>query len=289
MCIVAIKLGGVQRPTDTQLQEMCLRNHDGFGYVTYNGKKLQVYKTMDSQDYIERVKQIPDSQPVIYHCRIATHGSVQQKNCHPFLSKDKKWAFAHNGVLTIQNEGDMTDSETFFKRLALPLIKAGHKPNDGGVFDRMVACVIGSSKFAFMDNKGNIYHYGNYIEDGGVLYSNSSYKPMAWNTWGGYKCDDKNGWTVSDKQGDTPSPTWWDYTDDDWNGMDGDDFEMLINEIAQDMLYDEEFFNVGLNEHYDHYKRYYIGLSYTDFSDAYSFALDEIDTVKKSYIDNEQQ
>jgi hypothetical protein len=49
----------------------------------------------------------------------------------------------------------------------------------GGWFeaDRLIKDVIGYSKFVFMDNKGNIRHYGDYIKDtDGVLYSNSSYK-----------------------------------------------------------------------------------------------------------------
>ncbi len=176
MCIVCIKPSGVKRPTKEQFINMTTANPDGFGFVTCTKKGLQVRKTMDPKQYLQWVEQIDDAQPVIYHCRIATHGSIGKNNCHPFLSTDKQWAFAHNGVLTIQNEGDWTDSETFFRRIAEPLLRAGYAPNDKGTFDAMVEALIGSSKFAFMDSHGSVYSYGHFLEDNGLFFSNSSYQ-----------------------------------------------------------------------------------------------------------------
>lgn len=43
------------------------------------------------------------------------------------------------------------------------------------LFDKMVDTIIGSSKFVFMDSKGNIYHYGSFIKEGKLLFSNASY------------------------------------------------------------------------------------------------------------------
>ncbi len=158
MCIIAIKPVGVKRPTKDQLEAMCTANPDGFGYMTWSKKKgLQVRKTMNEEQFLKWVQKIPDTQPVVYHARIATHGSVNVRNCHPFLSDDKQWAFAHNGILRIQNERDMTDSETFFRRIAMPMLRAGYHPNDKGDFDAMVNTIIDGSKFAFMDGNGNIY------------------------------------------------------------------------------------------------------------------------------------
>lgn len=183
MCIIAIKPASAKRPTNEQFKAMCQANPNGFGFMTWSKDKgLQVYKTMSEKEYMKQVKKIPDEQPVVYHMRIATHGSVQQSNCHPFLSDDKHWAFAHNGILSIQNEGDMTDSETFFRRLAVPLLKHGFRPNDNGDFDAMVNTIIGASKFVFMDAHGKIYSYGNFIHDGELYFSNSSYQPFDYRT-----------------------------------------------------------------------------------------------------------
>lgn len=38
--------------------------------------------------------------PVIGHTRAATHGKVNSENAHPFLDKEGKIAWAHNGVIT---------------------------------------------------------------------------------------------------------------------------------------------------------------------------------------------
>ena len=184
MCIVAIKPAGVQKPTQEQFDAMCTANSSGFGFMTWSKEKgLQVRKTMNKEQYIRWVNKIPDEQPVVYHMRIPTHGSVQAKNCHPFMDATKHWAFAHNGVLSISNEGDMTDSETFFKRVAMPFIYAGMLPNSKP-FDKMINAIIGSSKFAFMNDKGEIFKYGNFIKEGDLFFSNDSYKPRQQVAWG---------------------------------------------------------------------------------------------------------
>lgn len=185
MCIIAIKPAGVAKPTAEQFKCMCDTNSNGFGYMTWSKEKgLQVYKTMDRDAYMKRVNKIPDDQPVVYHMRIATHGSVQKKNCHPFMDETKKWAFAHNGILSIHNEGDMTDSETFFKRIAMPFIYAGILPGDKA-FDKMIDIIINSSKFVFMNSEGELFYYGHFIKDKGLLFSNDSYKPRVYTGYGG--------------------------------------------------------------------------------------------------------
>lgn len=179
MCLVIIKPAGVQRPTDTDLKTMCEHNHDGFGLAIWSKKSgLEVKKTMNMKEFMKWCKKVTDDQVVIFHARIATHGSIGKKNCHPFLSDDAEWAFAHNGVLGIANEKDMTDSETFFRRIAIPLIKAGSTPGTKN-FDLAVDCIIGNSKFAFLSKDGELHYYGNYIHDRGLLFSNSSYVPYS--------------------------------------------------------------------------------------------------------------
>ncbi len=258
MCIIAIKPAGVKRPTKDQLEAMCTANPDGFGYMTWSKKKgLQVRKTMDAEQFLKWVQKIPDTQPVVYHARIATHGSVNVRNCHPFLSDDKQWAFAHNGILHIQNEQDKTDSETFFRRIAMPMLRAGYKPNDKGDFDAMVETIIGGSKFTFMDSHGNIYHYGEYINDEGLLFSNSSYLPynIRW-TWRDYP-QFGTGWNEEDEATDYPQS----------NAV----FDNLVERLAQDMNNDPEIWEKSTAELYDKYKAYY-PVSWNDFVEAFDYA-----------------
>lgn len=179
MCIICAKAKGIKRPTDEQFEAMMESNPHGFGMATFENGRIVVRKTMLPEQYMKWVKKVKDETPAIFHMRIATHGSVSEKNCHPFISDDGQWAFAHNGILSIKNEGDMTDSETFFRRMALPLLNGGFLPHAAdGAFDHMVDAIIGGSKFAFMDNTGAIMTYGPWIEDNGLLFSNTSYRPI---------------------------------------------------------------------------------------------------------------
>lgn len=258
MCIIAIKPAGIKRPTNKQFENMCTANPNGFGYMTWSKEEgLIVKKTMSKKTYMKWVKNIPDEQAVVYHMRIATHGSVNENNCHPFLSDDHNWAFAHNGVLGIKNEGDMTDSETFFKRLAIPLLKVGFKPRDNGDFDAMVDAIIGSSKFVFMDKNGKLYSYGNFIHDGELYFSNSSYQSYDYRSCIKFDyCKD-----VSSKN-DILS-----ICDDD--GKD-DVIDIIVEELYYRMMNDPFFFDKNRNELWEgEYKEF---ITYEEFDQAYSDA-----------------
>jgi hypothetical protein len=65
----------------------------------------------------------------------------------------------------------MTDSETYFRDIFIPAYRQG----GWKMGEKTIDCVIGTSKFVFMDKDGEIRHYGTYIEDDGVLYSNYTY------------------------------------------------------------------------------------------------------------------
>ncbi len=267
MCIICVKPAGVKRPTQEQLQAMCKSNPNGFGYMTWSPDKgLQVRKTMDEKQFAQWVEQIPDEQPVVYHARIATHGSVQERNCHPFLSADQQWAFAHNGILSIENEGDMTDSETFFRRIAEPMLRAGYEPTTDGksAFDDMVRCVIGSSKFVFMNSHGNIYLYGSFIEDGGLYFSNSSYIPydhdLSFNGMGIGKLNGKKGkgkkkYTTC---ANTPCST--------------ETFYNLVEQLYEDIMMSDSVWDLPIDDLYDEYVSEF-PVSWNEFCAAYDEAV----------------
>lgn len=271
MCIIAIKPAGAKRPTNEQLKTMCQANPNGFGFMTWSKDKgLQIYKTMSEKEYMKQVKKIPDEQPVVYHMRIATHGSVQQSNCHPFLSDDKHWAFAHNGVLSIQNEGDMTDSETFFRRLAVPLLKLGFTPNDNGDFDAMVNTIIGGSKFVFMDAHGKIYSYGQFIHDGELYFSNSSYQPYDYRT---FLLSDWDCCGKSKKKGKKGKK--------EQDDIDLEIMEQVTDELYDKMMYDPYFFDRKPEQIWEEDYKYVISKENFDF--AYSQAEDWMYTDMNSY------
>lgn len=172
MCIICIKKQGVKKPTDEQINNMADNNPDGFGMMWSDGKKLHWLKTMDVKDILKQNKKITDDMPAVYHFRIATHGSVQKNNCHPFIDKEMGLGFAHNGVLSIKNEGDWTDSETAFRRIIIPNIKSYGIGNE---LDKAVDSIIGSSKFVLLNADKTLVHWGVYKEFNGLLFSNETY------------------------------------------------------------------------------------------------------------------
>lgn len=273
MCIIAIKPAGTPRPNNEMFKNMCRRNPDGFGMVTWDPKKgLEVKKTMSEEEYMKWVSEVSEETPAIFHMRIATHGSVKKKNCHPFIADDRSWAFAHNGILSIQNEKDMTDSETFFRRIAMPMIKAGHTPGNM-TFDAMVATIIGSSKFAFINDKGKLFSYGNYIEKDGLLFSNSSYETPTftpniskfWQDVNPFSGDYNHG-KKNEKQ-----YTLAESTEDEF---DYDDYQNLVDDLVYNLYYDSAFYEgMSEDELWDMFKNYYVGIDKNTFHNAYEEAI----------------
>ena len=262
MCIISVKAKGIKRPTDEQFEAMMESNPHGFGMATFENGRIVVRKTMEPEQYMKWVKKVKDETPAIFHMRIATHGSVSEKNCHPFISDDGQWAFAHNGILSIKNEGDMTDSETFFRRMALPLLNGGFLPHaKDGAFDKMVDCIIGGSKFAFMDNTGEITAYGNWIEEDGLLFSNSSYRPYTWGFSKYYPTD--GGQNI--------------------NSIGSGDYNALLDDLCTYVEYDPHVEDADEEELYRMYKESYPRLKHKVFKHALDEAIDLITSMRDEW------
>ena len=184
-------------------------NPDGFGmaYYTKGDECVSVFRTLNAslfkKRYAEVCKRDPQNTAVLIHARIKTHGTVKLENVHCWSDEATGLVFAHNGILSIHNREDMTDSETFFRDIFLPVLSYG----GWEAAEKSISAVIGSSKFAFFDSRtGQIHVYGKFIEDKGVLYSNSSYKkvkvaytPLYFND--SYRSSYGNDWVWDDKTG----------------------------------------------------------------------------------------
>lgn len=163
MCVLLAKKSGVKIPDYDTLFACATANPDGFGFAT--AKK--VYHSMDFDKFYRELSKVGQEEACIIHFRYATHGSICKRNCHPFVQGDIK--FGHNGVLNIRPVGDMTDSETAFKYILMPVIKKyGLHSKE---LEKEVNEIIGHSKFAFL--RGNeILSFGQFTDIDGVLYSN---------------------------------------------------------------------------------------------------------------------
>ena len=73
-------------------------------------------RTMKAEDSVDRFLSLRAQYPAGYamwHCRIATHGTLTVDNCHPFpIGEGQLTYLAHNGVLSIPMDADDTRSDT---------------------------------------------------------------------------------------------------------------------------------------------------------------------------------
>ena len=164
MCVIVYKSKDVD--IDMEKLQMCWEhNKDGAGLMFAEGGILKVAKGFmkwrSFKRYIRRTgMERLNALPVIFHFRIATHGTVSPRNCHPFqLNKDI--AMVHNGVMQnvdIPRDEDISDSEAFLNRYvrdAFSTISVGAL-GGGMPINELFSKFIGGSKLAFMDNDGDV-------------------------------------------------------------------------------------------------------------------------------------
>ena len=197
MCIIAIKTKQVSYPSFQRVKTMCENNDDGFAMVWQaKNEPVHNYRTLNQGKFLKKYKWLTSTYKakdvaLFIHARIKTHGTQVLENCHGWIEDSIGLAFAHNGILSIQNRGNLTDSETFFRDIFTPVFKIGGW--DAG--ELAIKAIIGTSKFVFMDMYGNISHYGNYITgDDGVLYSNDTYKESTWRKYYNDYCNGYGGY-----------------------------------------------------------------------------------------------
>lgn len=171
MCIIIVKPKNVQLPEYSTLCRCARLNPDGFGFCVPNKKP---FKTLSFENFIKAINKTDESQPMLIHFRRATHGSIKQANCHPFRDSQNGLSFVHNGVLGINNRRDMTDSETAFRFIFVPMAE---KYGFGSTsFNHAVEMVRDYSRFAFLADDGRVKTYGDFIKYDGCLYSNSGFR-----------------------------------------------------------------------------------------------------------------
>jgi glutamine amidotransferase len=183
MCIAIYK--PAHKDIDRETLERCYdANPDGCGLAFIENGELSIYASMNFEDfydlYLECLAEAPES-PFLLHFRIATHGSVDEDNCHPFFIDDEH-VFMHNGTITPMtqycNRGrGKSDTVEFGERILENL-------PDGWFMNKAIKALIehyiGWSKIVVMDADGNvdIFNEDKGVWDNGIWYSNTTYKPI---------------------------------------------------------------------------------------------------------------
>lgn len=202
MCIIVAKEKNVGLPTYNQLLNCFESNNDGAGFMYIKNNKVVIdkgYMTWDK--FYKRYKKLCkkfnnfEGQSLIMHFRIGTSSGNTPQNTHPYPISNKvedlhklyvktDLGMVHNGIIydyTPKNKlSNTNDTQEFILKYVSTLYN--HYPKFyknkyimNGLSD------ITDSKLAFMDNTGYIYYVGNFIDEKGIKFSNTTYED--WEKW----------------------------------------------------------------------------------------------------------
>ena len=191
MCIICVSPKRVRQPNVTTIRRMFRNNPDGAGYMVARDGKVTISKGfMDVDEYIEaiRAEHFTAKDPVVYHFRISTQAGVNPQMTHPFplsnriehmkvLDVECSCGVAHNGIIrltTDRNNHEYSDTALFIANYLSLIIR-----EPGDLKDERVLTLIhrlAGSKQAIMDGDGYIATVGEYINQKGLLFSNTSFE-----------------------------------------------------------------------------------------------------------------
>lgn len=201
MCIAILKPKGVS--ISKEILETCHKNNkDGMGFSYIDDDKMYIKKFMKFDEFYKEFEKVQDKSTMIIHFRIATHGKVEVKNCHPFWL-NHRMALIHNGVISGYGDKDnKTDTQDFIDKV---IGNISWKEWKNPCYRELVGKAIGYSKLAILDITGNYYIINENLGEwsDGIWYSNQSYKPKQttsyvvnkdYNAWDMYSEESYDDW-----------------------------------------------------------------------------------------------
>ena len=215
MCVIMAKPKGIDMPDDDTIHNMWVRNSDGAGFMYALDGQVHIQKGFMKLDALRAaLKKTAKSvdlknTAVVMHFRITTHGGTTPENCHPFpitdsigklkkLKQTTRLGVAHNGIITsVSPRKGISDTMEYIATQLAPLSKAVPAFYKDANLMLMIQNAT-ASKLAFLTGGGKIYTVGQFIVDGGRLYSNYSFEPWvykqytakAWGDWCDYGYDE---------------------------------------------------------------------------------------------------
>jgi len=194
MCIIVYKPEGVNFPTKKVFKECFNNNPHGAGFAYIENGQVKIQKGyMGFTSFNKALRQvrmrIGDKSPYVLHFRISTQAGERPDCCHPFplsskmddlrqLTFSSDYAVAHNGIIDLTSSYSKTvtysDTMEFITNyLSLIIDKPTFYKDKKKVtlIDRLI-----DSKMAILDKSGHCTLIGTFVEEGGVFYSNTTYK-----------------------------------------------------------------------------------------------------------------
>lgn len=197
MCIIIAKDKYGRLPSDKELKNSFEFNSDGAGFMYVKNGKVVIdkgYMTYNSfiKHYHKLLEEFDNfkEKSLVIHCRIGTSGKTIKGNTHPYpitdnvrLLKSKHLSnldigIVHNGI--IKGYGTATglnDTQEFISKYIYPLYS--HYKDFYNNKDIMYGIeVITGSKWVILDKKDRLHFIGDFEDEKGLYFSNSSYKSI---------------------------------------------------------------------------------------------------------------
>jgi len=205
MCIIAAKPAGVPMPSIDTIRTMWRHNDDGAGLMYTEAGRVRIRKGYMTLPAFEKVlAELADTMdltatPLVMHFRIRTHGGTNPECTHPFPITDSIGALkkreirtdvgvAHNGIIHAVTPRDgISDTMEYIATQLAPLKRALPRFYENKHARLLVQNAI-DSRMVFLTQKGELHTIGDFVEDNGILYSNTSYLPWTYRSsaWSSY-------------------------------------------------------------------------------------------------------
>lgn len=195
MCIIAIKPKNKEIQSKEILKTCFQRNYDGAGYMFVNNNEVIIKKGyMDFDKYYvdlmnDYKKYNLKNKNLVMHFRIGTSGQSKLGCTHPFpltnnfeqleLTRNKtNIGVCHNGIVSMFNSrlAKYSDTELYIANVLTPIVKLNLNAYKFKDIQNLIKETT-TSKWVFLDKFDEVYRVGDFVEDNGYIYSNTTYKP----------------------------------------------------------------------------------------------------------------
>ena len=119
MCVAIVCPPGKDPGVDVLCDAMW-DNEDGSGFAIRHDGTITVVRSHDDMQYVldewQRLRAKYPMAWAVWHSRLATHGSINADNVHPFNVPGRPWVLAHNGIMPL-NDGPLPDRDRSDSRI----------------------------------------------------------------------------------------------------------------------------------------------------------------------------
>lgn len=251
MCIIISKNKNCDRlPTIGELTNCFEYNRDGAGFMYVSNYRVIIEKGfMKLDDFLKRFNELCEkynnfkNKSLVIHCRIGTSSGNTPENTHPYAvtTKENKLhklydetdlGVVHNGIISAYTPKDrsasVNDTQKFIMEYLAPIYKHFKTFYKMDKFREGIRAIT-NSKFVFLDKFDRTYYVGDFIDENGVKFSNSTYK-----TYTNYFSNYNFKWKSTTKNDDY-------YYDDDYYYEEKEDVQQEADDNDQEIIY--EYYN----------------------------------------------